>query len=133
MMIDNSRPLRRALVKLAKNDAGVTSIVAQRTHAEPPDNPVWPFAFVTVTNAAPYSQSCGKGSIVSFEIHTFANGPGTDNIENLNAAFVEALTDVTLDLDNDLWDFRITGSRYFRNTPETSAYHGVISGFSGVI
>ncbi len=82
MPTDLSLPLRQAIVAHLRGDASVTALVpANRIFGEwATGEPAWPFIRMGYPDADAFEATGWSGSEHDFQVHVFAEGPGTDAI-----------------------------------------------------
>lgn len=129
--------LRRAVVAALRSDAAVATLVGARVYGEqvPVDMPVWPsdanpaYVKVGMPIKGPSNPSGQNGGDISFAIHGFARGPGTDSAEALAGAVVKALDSKTLTLTGStatLMSLRCTASQTVTDAESSSDFHAIV-------
>jgi hypothetical protein len=120
MARNHSLDLRKAVVARLKADAGLIALVpAERVFGEQPSAlPAWPFVR--------YGEDSVRAFSADLPIHSFSKGPFTDEVKRLDAAVVDALDGVSLDIGGGTkafftWD----RSNLMRDGDEASAWHSV--------
>lgn len=126
-MIDHSGQVRRAVIKLLKTTSGITALVGQRTHDQPPTNPVRPFIRYQRRDARPEDSSCGDGARVEFDLHIFTDTPGSEQCDNIAATVVSVLQAADLEVTGTIWELDVLGVRDFQDGNEVNARHGIVS------
>lgn len=130
---DHSLILRKGIVAHLKADAGLTALIpAANIYGEqPPAKPKWPFIRYGLPVTTPERFDCYVGGEHAVTIHSFAKGPGTDDILDLRAAIIASLDDAEIELPLDTDEgakvtlIAHTLSNLIRDTDEAGAYHDI--------
>jgi hypothetical protein len=128
MSLDQSLPLRRAIVTRLRADGPLTALVpAERLYGmRTPAAVTWPFGRYGAPNTLPRRATCSDGSRVDVPYHFFSKADYDDEVGELVAAAVKSLGDAVLALDTGararlVW----TGSTILPDAAEASAWHGI--------
>jgi len=131
MAVDHTLAMRQAVTLFLRATPSVTSLVpASRIVGpqvtDPP--PQFPFIRYGMPITSQYEATRREGSEHAITIHVFANGPGEDSCANICAAVAAALDDAALTVAT-IGNYGIdwTGTTIIRDTPESSAYHGIVT------
>jgi nucleotide-binding universal stress UspA family protein len=137
MSIDLTLPVRRAILRALKSDAGVTALVAASSiHPQTPlKTPVWPFIKYGAPSGLPFGAACVSGNEIIGAVHSFAkqrkNGnqvleTAEDHASRIGAAVVACLGRTRLALEGgQSARIRVTDWQLLQDGSEADAYHHV--------
>lgn len=145
-MDDHETRLKAAIVETLKTDAGVIEALTRDGQTTLPGarvvdlvNPKqeWPFIRYGFPISDRFSADGWFGKSITVTIHAFAKGPGQDGVARLKTAIINALDEdmrherglplVTLGVGaGGLLGLSFASDQTIRDTPDASAYHGVV-------
>jgi len=136
MAIDSTREVRRAILTLLKNDAGLLAIVpkARMFPQTAPATPSWPFLKMGSPSIVPVRASCMDGGELIVAVHGFANQrvaagkvveTAEDHASRLGFAISKALDRKAPTITGGVAKIQWTGSQLLIDGGEADAFHTV--------